>query len=147
MTRSALLRGGVVPGLVRPVSVVVPAVSPFFRDSFASGVQTSYGGFLWEAASGRRSVSAARAWNDEYSMRFRYGPDAEGADSSVEMRFDTGRESSELWIQYYLYVPDNFILRSQSPGKNKFFSIWANSYSVDGDTQIIFEYDQNGANN
>jgi hypothetical protein len=87
-------------------------------------------------------VSDERSHSGSYALKFAFGPNAPGEDAFKEQRFDTGRDSPEVWIEYMMYVPDNWEIRSgEAPANNKLFSIWANSYSRTGDIQAVFEYE------
>ena len=113
-----------------------PSGDPFFEDDFAGTQKNNANGFTW---SGGPSVVSFDGFN---AIRFRYGPDAVGEDSSAEQRFNLGRDCSHLWLEYDLYVPSNFTHRNESPNNNKFAMFWRTTYSdVTGGTwRVGFEY-------
>jgi hypothetical protein len=98
-----------------------PVVVPLFSDNFESGAfDRTAGGFRWtnqqnasvEAGIGRSGRGA----------RFRYGPDAQGADSWSELRF-VMPPLREVWFEYWVYIPSNYEHRSQTPDNNKWWMI------------------------
>lgn len=108
-----------------------PPGDPFFEDDFAGGVRNNANGFTWNATGARVSVQLAPDASGDYALRFRFGPDADGADSTAEQRFNMGRNLSEVWIEYYLWVPANYVHRAQaSSTNNKFFRLWGDSYTA-----------------
>ena len=117
---------------------------PFFEDDFALGVKNNANGFTWSSTGSRVTVQLAPDASGDYALRFRYGPDAIGADSSAEQRFALGRQLSELWLDYYLWIPANFALRNDAPFNNKFLSLWPLNYSTTGDTFMVTEFERNG---
>lgn len=121
---------------------VQAASDPLFSDSFDSGTRTSANGFTWAGTEGV-TVSSDQALSGTYSLRFRYGPDALGEDSFSEQRFNFGRNLSEVWIEYMIRLPENFVHRSDPPSNNKFVALWANVYSgVGSDVEAIVEFDR-----
>jgi len=114
---------------------------PFFSDDFAGTQKNPADGFTYNSTGSRVSVVSFDGFN---CLRFRYGPDASGADSSAEQRFNMGRDLSELWLEYYVYIPSNFALRADFPANNKFLSLWPTSYSTVGDTYVVTEFERNG---
>lgn len=107
-----------------------PPGDPFFTDTFAGGVRTNSNGFTWSTNTPRVAVVLAPDSSGDYALRFRYGPDATGADSSAEQRFALGRDLTQLWIEWSVWVPSNYAHRSESPGNNKFLRIWGNNYGA-----------------
>jgi hypothetical protein len=114
---------------------------PFFFDDFAGTQRNPADGFTYATTGSRVSVVSFDGFN---CLRFRYGPDASGADSSAEQRFNMGRDLSELWLEYYIHIPSNFALRNDPPANNKFLSLWPVSYSTIGDTYVVTEFERNG---
>jgi hypothetical protein len=114
---------------------------PFFSDDFAGAQRNNANGFTWSSAGGRVTVVTFDGGN---CLRFRYGPDASGSDSSAEQRFNMGQDLSEVWIEYNLHIPSNFALRNDSPANNKFLSLWPTNYSSTGDTYVVTEFSRNG---
>lgn len=108
-------------------------VEPFFTDSFDGGQKHDANGFSW-LGGGMPVVE----FDGAHAMLFRYGPDAPGEDSHREQRFDFGRDLAEVWVEYSLYVPDNFTVRDDRPGNNKLVGFWATTYN--NPLQVVFEY-------
>lgn len=118
--------------------------APFFQDDFETGTRVSANGFTWSVA-GKVHVRTDQSYSGDYALKFRFGPDSIGQDSDSEQRFNLGRNLPELWVEYYLYIPENFVMRSgPGPMNNKFFGIWANRYSKTGDVQVVTEYERSG---
>jgi hypothetical protein len=120
------------------VGVSVPAGTggaPFFEDNFDTGQRGSANGFIWRGGT-RTAVSSAQAHSGAYSLAFTYPAAPFGSDSFSEQRFDMGRYINEVWMDYMLYVPANFVHRKDEPSNNKFFMLWRDIYSdVAGGTQ------------
>lgn len=120
-------------------------VTPFFSDDFSGTQKNPANGFTYETTGSRVSVVSFDGYN---ALRFRYGPDAVGAGGlNVEQRFALGRQLSELWLEYYLHIPSNLVLRSDPPNTdpNKFLSLWPNNYSTTGETYVVTEFWRNAA--
>jgi hypothetical protein len=116
-------------------------VLPFFSDNFAGPARNNANGFTW----GSTGARVAPVVFDGYDcLRFRFGPDALGADSSAEQRFTLGRQIQELWLEYWLHIPSNFALRADFPANNKFLSLWPANYSTVGETYVVTEFERNG---
>lgn len=73
------------------------------------------------------------AFEGEHSLRFRYP----AGDFMSEQRFDMGGAYPEIWIRYWLRVPENFAHGTASPTNNKFFALWMDDYSQHGDGPTI----------
>lgn len=64
------------------------------------------------------------AFEGDYSLRFRYP----GGEPMSEQRFNFGEQRyHELWIRYWLRVPDDF---TQGDSKNKLLAIWVDTYEL-----------------
>lgn len=99
------------------------SATPFFADNFSGGQLNPSGGFEYVFNGGSPQVSSANAVNGgTHSIRFAYGPDAIGADSTCEVRFRLGRNVPDLFVEYWMYVPSNFFMRETT--NNKFFALW-----------------------
>lgn len=116
------------PVVVAGGAVTPPAGGdPFFTDTFAGTQKNDSGGFTWNATTSRVSVVS---WEGVNALRFRYGPDADLGDSSAEQRFNMGRNLTEVWIEYYLWVPSNYVNRAQTGGiNNKLMRLWGDAYA------------------
>jgi len=116
--------------------------TPFFFDDFETGARRSDNGFTWATTGNRVSVSNERSFSGSFALRFRFGPDTLGQDSSAEQRFNMGRYLAEYWVDYMLFIPSNFVHRADSPSNNKFFMTWRDTYSdaAGGTWRIGYEY-------
>jgi hypothetical protein len=121
-----------------------PDGDPFFSDDFAGTQRNNDNGFTWGSGGTRVTVASFDGFN---CLRFRYGPDAEGSDSSAQQSFNMGQDLPSVWIDYDLHVPANFAHRSQSGAtNNKFLMIWNTVYgSGSGTWQGGYEYTRSGA--
>ncbi len=109
----------------------------FFNDSFESGDlsytnQTS--GAIWSGSNRGGDgdfvgVSTDKAYTGQYSLKFKFGgnPDLDD-DAFAEERFYLGSAKDEVYIRYYLWVPENFTVRSVSGDNNKFIRLWGDTY-------------------
>lgn len=131
-------------------------------DSFESGDMSSpgYNGFSW-ARNNRTSIVTMdpgpksiwhngvrdidgedwkdwTAYNGDNSLRFRYPP---GVNLS-EQRFNMSNSHPELWMSFWVRIPDNFNLIG---GQTKFFSIWTDGYSQHGEGSTVWmDYNKDG---
>jgi uncharacterized protein YjdB len=118
-----------------------------FSDGFESGdLGRTENGFRWRE--GGAHVFAGHARTGEYALRFRYGPDKLGDDSSRQHNFvlaPTAKSAPrEVWIEYWIRVPDNYRHRDNTRSdNNKFFAIWSENYGDwDGEVHAVVEYDR-----
>jgi hypothetical protein len=123
-----------------------PDGDPFFSDDFTGTQRNNDNGFTWGSGGSRVTVASFDGFD---CLRFRYGADADGADSSAQQSFNMGRDCAAVWIDYDLYVPANFAHRSQSGAtNNKFLMIWNTTYgSGSGTWQGGYEYTRSDATN
>ena len=72
----------------------------------------------WNTSGSRTEVSNVVANGGTKSLRFRYGPDAPGSDSTAEQAITLdGDGYMELWLEWDMYTPTNFTHRGE--GNNK----------------------------
>ncbi len=152
------------------VSAPVVGAALAFQDGFEGGapaaVQGGYGWTGYRAASGEGvSVSRDVARSGGYSMKFTYGGNADPcADSWAEQRFTLGENLTEVWLEYYIYLPSGadgkgprfYHRKPVCPGEsdpngtvsnNKFFALWASNYDVraaSGGMKVLLEYQRTG---
>lgn len=130
-----------------PVPSPTDPAGAVFYDGFEDGdVSNSAGGVSWlgtNRTSAREMVTemSEAANSGSMAMRFRYPGSAPGGDAMAEQRVNLGAGFSEVWIEYYLYVPPNFQLRDESPSNNKFFKIY---HAGSVDMEATFEYRRTG---
>lgn len=112
-------------------------MSLLFRDTFASGdFSHTENGIRWR--------SIAWAYVSGGSLRFPYGPDAPGADSTAEARFSLPPLWPDFVATFYLFVPSNYRHRPDAPTNNKLFALWHNEYTASGiEPQVVFELQRN----
>jgi hypothetical protein len=119
------------------------SAQPIMVDDFSSGdLSKSMNGFRWSGIDHSRDLSSAthvreattRNGDTAYGLHFRYNA---GSNWS-EKRFDLGNPHRELWVRYWIKVPDNFKHGSGSPHNNKFFAIWMDGYSSQGEGPTVF---------
>ena len=105
-----------------------------FSDGFESGGGShTENGFKWNGGGGRVSVTTENPRSGKYSLRFLFGPNAPGEQDWSEVRFDMGATRTEIWIEYYLFVPPNYEHRHDGAGHNKFLALWGSKgYSEGG---------------
>jgi len=103
-----------------------------FADGFESGdLSHAEGGFSWlmchAANDATCGVSADRARTGSHSFKLETEASPDGDDAFVFLNFAMP-QLQEVWIEFYLRVPDNFVHRDQAgPVNNKFFGVWGGS--------------------
>lgn len=105
--------GASVPYDQKSATPSAPVEGAFFTESFASGdLSNTENGFAWGATGlpgqpgGNVSVATDFGRSDSNSLRFAYPAKTDGDDSTCEQRFHLGRQVSEIWLEFYLYIPD-----------------------------------------
>jgi hypothetical protein len=68
------------------------------------------------------------AKHGQYALRFHYP----AGEAWSEQRFTLGGAYPEIWIRFWLRVPDNFVHGGGRPSNNKFFALWMDGYSQHG---------------
>ena len=104
-----------------------PIGVPLFSDDFENG-DASNSVFTW---SNINKISTDRAYLGSQSLKFSYGPDELGEDSTAEQRFSLDRKYTEIWVRYKMWVPENYTHRDDGgPTNNKgLLMLWGDSYS------------------
>ncbi|WP_214660551.1 hypothetical protein [sulfur-oxidizing endosymbiont of Gigantopelta aegis] len=141
------------------ISFPVLSIAASFKDSFESAdmSSTDANGFKWSnlnrtsivtqhptegntvlfnGKSIYNSVNDGRDWtaySGDNSLRFYY----KAGQAQSEQRFDLGSAYPELWLKFWVRVPQNFTFGPVS-GPNKFFSIWSDGYSAKGDGSSVW---------
>ncbi len=118
-------RGGNVVRGNANTSPISNSAEPFFEENFTGTQFNNANGFTWSGTNNTAVVS----FGGYDALRFRYGPDALGEDTNSEQRFNLGQNLTELWIEYYLYIPSNYVHRNDPPNNNKFIRIWGDDYN------------------
>ncbi|HSH45795.1 MAG TPA: hypothetical protein VK966_08060 [Longimicrobiales bacterium] len=135
---------------VEATSEAVGGVEPFFEDDFegfAVGQEPSGGsnGFSWGGSHDGTYVSDSESFTGTRSLRCEYGPTNPNTGNPdhwwAEQRFNLGQNLTELWIEYYLRLPENYHHRNHptQANNNKFFVLWADSYSTSDNFQCAIE--------
>ena len=119
----------------------VQAQTPFFQDNFDNGKKTNAGKFRWRDATAV-VVRDTNAFSGKHALQFRFGPNDIAKDAWAEQRFDMGAYLNEVWIEYMLFVPSNFMHRNgPGPGNNKFLMLWRDGYADGTTSKVGMEYD------
>ena len=80
------------------------AASYFFTDDFETGdLSKTENGFEWSST----DYKTVETPNGTLGLKFKYGPDNLNEDSWQERRFSLGKDYSEFWLKYDLYLPEN----------------------------------------
>lgn len=89
---------------------------------------------VWNNGPKDSVVTDGRDWSTTdgfHSLRFRYS----AGEAMTEQRFDLGAAHREIWIRYWTRVPVNYYHNNPASGaaNNKFFALWMDGYSQEGD--------------
>jgi hypothetical protein len=112
-------------------------------DDFTSGdLSKSMNGFTWSGGESPNdpskvthvAESETRKGEIANALHFRYNAGAHW----TEKRFDLGNAHPELWVRFWIRVPENFKHGSGSPHNNKFFALWMDEYSSKGEGPTVF---------
>ncbi|WP_444997408.1 heparin lyase I family protein [Aliikangiella sp. IMCC44359] len=103
-----------------------------FYDGFESGDLSHTENGVSYAGSTYTSVSMEKPQSGSYSLRFSFVGRADGEDAFAEQRMKYS-QTGELWIQYDLYIPDNYSHRTQNgAANNKFLAVYKSDYRYPG---------------
>lgn len=99
---------------------------------------------LWESWNSGETGAGANwtPFSGRNSLRFGYPA---GANGWAEQRFTLGGAYPELWIGYWLRVPENWRHGTGTNSNNKFFAIWMDRYEEMGPTGVIQTRNSNGS--
>lgn len=120
--------------------------APLMQEDFEVGnLSTSNGiGFTWKDSNNTSVIvnEPRLGKTSKYGLRFNY---AAGASIS-EQRYDLGKAYRNLWIRFWLKVPENFQHNTKNPSNNKLGTVWMDGYSAKGDgPTVIWEYWSDGS--
>jgi uncharacterized protein YjdB len=121
---------------------------PLFYDGFESGdLSHTENGVSWTGSVG--VVKGEHAFSGAHAQRHRYGPDpVTGQPRWSEQRFRlapaAGAGYSEVWVEFMIRWPDNFVHEPKLPSNNKLFAIWSEHYNDPDKTgiSVIFNYEK-----
>ena len=114
-------------------------VSALFSDGFETGDRShTENGFKWYGGGGRVYVSSDNPRTGDYSLEFVFGPNPPGGQDWSEIRFDMGAIREEFWMEYYLYVPENYEHRRDNTYHNKFLALWGSRGYDEGNQLFLF---------
>lgn len=137
---SSPFHDGNYPTSARPSGVVA-------SDNFESGNFSSPVGMSWQGGWLTSIVNGGRPGGGTKALEFLY--EGGTGDKQSEQRFDLTASYPELYIRWWLKVPDNFIHAIQplaSGDNNKLFFIWMDKYSGEGTgASVGWEYWSDGA--
>lgn len=116
-----------------------------FSDSFESGdLSHAESGFGWNGAQAgvgdvQPTVTTTIAHSGTHSVKFTFAGSADLADDAwSELGYKLGYNMNEVYMQFYQYYPSGaenpsvgpkWFHRSAGASNNKFFKLWADSYS------------------
>ena len=107
--------------------------TPVFSDDFESGDLNGAVGGSW-AGSGAASVASVLPRTGTYHMDISCP-----AGSSNEHRCALDGEYTELWIERWIYIGEEYHHEGSLPDNNKFFSIWGTAYANDNRAKCTVE--------
>jgi hypothetical protein len=122
-------------GVMGPFTVTSSnSTTLFFTGNATGAVQTR---------THRAFITSTFARNGTRSAKFIYGPDAQETDSRSQIGFNLPMPGvSELWLEYYLFIPANYTHRDQVDGQtnNKFAGIFFRDRTSDP-SRMLFDYE------
>jgi hypothetical protein len=108
-----------------------------FFDGFESGdfsgdngIVVSWGGVVRGGVDdfsqgGGMSVSSTNPRTGTYAMRHVHGGGGSGVDSNNQKMFVFDNTYPELWLEYYIFIPPNYVHRNDvGADNNKWFDLW-----------------------
>jgi|GEM_PF-2046111 len=99
--------GGEVPTSVDETSDSLAS----FSEGFEAGSLTNADGFRWGGGTSF-AVTSQNPRSGSYSGQFYYaGTSALSGDAFSELDFDLGAEYQEVWVEYYEFIPSNYVHR------------------------------------
>lgn len=113
-------------------------VTPWFEDSFESGDmsrQQTREDTSWRWTTG--IVTSAAAHSGSHSIEVPFGPPDHSSPHRY-IRFSFGKPLYEVWAEYWILYPANYVHRNSSPNNNKFFQ-FNNNGSGDGRNMLTVE--------
>jgi hypothetical protein len=115
-----------------------------FTDNFDTGSTAGpQNGAAWRAPTSTVQVSSAQSFTPSYSLQFTYAGVASGQDGMAQATMDLPQRS-EMWFHYKLYIPSNYVHRSDGASNNKFLAVYAAPYQTPG-FQINLSTEPNGS--
>jgi hypothetical protein len=121
-------------GVMGPFTVTSNnATTLFFTGDATGAVQTR---------TRRAFITNTLARSGTRSIKFIYGPDLQEADSRSQIGFNLPMPGvSELWLEYYLFIPANYAHRTQtSTTNNKFAGIFGRDRTADP-SRMLFDFE------
>jgi len=100
--------------------------TPVFADDFSSGdLSHREGGWGWGSGKGSVVEGAGRSGSNALVITFPGEPDNEDSWEFHNLHVMDGSGVPEIWVEYWMRVPPNYLHRHQAgPGNNKFFGLW-----------------------
>lgn len=137
-------------------SVATGAV--IFEDSFTSlDLSKTMSGAKWDGRAYVDAVEASSVVDKGVAQFYFQGSSDINEDSFSELRFDLGALYPEVWLQFYLYIPPNYVHRdAPGPDNNKILRLWGRDYNdvekvglsvwrgQDGSSQVIADWNVDG---
>lgn len=102
--------------------------TPFFEEVFTGGVKNNANGFTWSAvaqSNGTVTVSADRAFSGTHSLKIAYNTTTQGDYTEPTQFFSFGRNLTELWLEFYLWLPTGY---AHGIANNKMLRVWSGTY-------------------
>jgi len=123
-----------------------PSGDPFYETNFDTGAFVNENGFVW-GGSTRSSISTNQPRSGTHSLRMAYQAAAPGANSNTQQNFSLGQNLTEVWFEWYYYLPANYTTRNESPSNNKWFRLWGDTYNAGNKVGASTSYDAAFADN
>ena len=99
-----------------------------FQDDFSSGdLSKTQNGVRWLTPSANTKVVKFQGSN---ALEFTYAASPAGQDAIAEQDFTLGNYYKEVWCEYDLFTPSNYVLREPSVNDKSYLYLWTDSYSA-----------------
>ncbi len=74
------------------------------------------------------------AFDGDYSLRFRYP----AGENWAEQRFALGGSYADIWVRYWIRVPENYAHPSGEPDNQKWLALWTDNYLSASGVTVVF---------
>lgn len=128
-----ILRAAMLTSIVGVGTASTASAGVIFQDGFESGTKSLITNLMrWLTGTDTTTVSTTKPLNGNYSLQFLFKGGPAGQDAWAEQRIALGKQYTEVWIKYNLFIPSNYYHRQDGASNNKFFAIYSAPYTSPG---------------